>query len=279
LVLVGLTLAFSQCPPMPPPPKQGIIAIVFSDLTGSLNDEIATREKQNIEKLFQQLPVESKFFLFSIDQGTSKPAIYEFAPDFIEIKVASDEEKLERQKHQKQTEKQGIESTKLINALDSYRTSIVRQKGAVSCIASKVNSLVDTVENKARSYSNYEIRIFFYSDMIEECDNSFDGRAATFKRHQNDKEEERHLQDLFDRIDRNIQQAVPPRDLKSMGAKVYVVLTSQDDKQMLTILKKIWNKLFAKLGLAPQDIIWASDTEDYFTRMGSPGTLGLSPKN
>jgi hypothetical protein len=68
-----------------PPKKKGIVAIVHADLTESIDEATATRQKRNIEELFQNLPYDSKFYLFSIDRGTNKPSIYEFLPTFIDV--------------------------------------------------------------------------------------------------------------------------------------------------------------------------------------------------
>jgi len=122
------------------------------------------------------------------------------------------------------------------------------------------------VANKTAGHPEYEVRLYFYSDMIEECENSFDGKPLSFRRNPHDSDEKKHLQQIQTRIDESFEQAAPPRDLKSMGAKIYIILTSQDDKQTLVTVKKIWNKLFAKLGYAPEDITWANGNEDSFWR-------------
>jgi len=244
--------------------KKGIVAIVYSDLTESINEEIANREKQNIGELFQKLPAATKFYLFSIDRGTNKPDIYSFAPQFTIVRKVSDQEKVKQEIEENRIAKETTELAKLNASLNSYHTSITGQKGPVSCIANKLNSLLDMVGNKTAGHSGYEVRLYFYSDMIEECENSFDGKPLSFRRDPDDSDEKKHLQEIQTRVEENFEQAAPPRDLKSMGAKIYIILTSQDDKQTLVTLKKIWNKLFAKLGFAPEDIVWANGNEDRF---------------
>jgi hypothetical protein len=54
-----------------PPQKKRILAIVYTDLTKSIDEQTANRQKQNIEELFQNLPPDANFFLFSIDTGTN----------------------------------------------------------------------------------------------------------------------------------------------------------------------------------------------------------------
>ena len=49
--------------------KEGIVAITYVDLTGSINEEIATRVKENIGILFKKLPPDTKFYLYSINGG------------------------------------------------------------------------------------------------------------------------------------------------------------------------------------------------------------------
>ena len=250
----------------PPPPKKakGIVAIVYADLTKSIDEDIANRQKKNIGELFQRLPANTKFFLYSIDRGSNKPDIYEFAPRFIEVKEAKDVDTLKQQIEKAKKDKETSEGDNLNASLNAYYSFITSQKGPVSCIANKLNSLLDTVGNAKASFRDHEIRLFFYSDMIEQCQNSFDGKPADFETQGNDQEEVKHLQDIQQRIEQSFAQAGPEKNLKSMGAKVYIVLTSQDDKQNLKSLKTIWNTFFGKLGLQPDDLIWANRNEELF---------------
>jgi hypothetical protein len=252
-------------PPPTPSKKKGIVAIVYADLTKSIDKNIANRQKENIGELFKQLPVNTKFFLYSIDRGTNKPDIYKFTPPtFIKIRVESDRDRLKKQIDDTQTNKETTEFDNLNRSLNSYYSSITNQKGPVSCIANKLTTLLDTIGNKTASYPEHEIRLFFYSDMIEQCQSSFDGKPANLEKHANDKEEAKYLQDLQQRIEQNFVQAGSEKNLKSMGTKVYIVLTSQDDKQNLQALKTIWNTFFKKLGLNPEDLVWANGNEELF---------------
>ena len=256
-------IALSACGPEGTTPK-GIVAIVYTDLTKSINDEIADRQKQNIEQLFQQLPWDTKFFLFSIDQGSNKPTTYEFIPKITHIGNSNDEKKAEKDPEDNQKAKDTTEKEKLNSKLNSYHTSIVRQNGFVSCISNKLNFLLETIRDKRKSFPEHEIRIFFYSDMIEQCDNSFDGERLTFEKYKDDREEEKHLQDIQKRIEEGFHPANLNINLRAIGTKLYIILTSQDDKQSLETLKKLWNSFFKKLGLAPEDIYWTIGNEPYF---------------
>jgi len=264
--LFAALFALSKCDPEPPK-KKGIVAIVYTDLTKSIDNETADRQKRNIEELFQNLAPASKFYLFSIDRGTNKPSIYEFIPRFTEIKNAEDEDKVNEEISNTKKAKESTELEKLNSSLNSYHASIAGERGPVSCISNKLNSLLDMIGNKKASFPDYEIRVFFYSDMIEQCENSFDGKPLTFQRAANDKEETKHLQDIQNRIEQNFEQGSPKKNLKSMDTKIYVVLTSQDDKQSLKNLKTIWNSFFGKLGLQPEDLVWANGNEDYFGKL------------
>jgi len=261
--LFAILVIFSQCPP-PVHKTKGIVAFVYTDLTISINAETAKREKENIGKLFQNLPAESKFYLFSIDRGTNKPSIYEFLPKLTDIKVAQDLKVLEKQKLEIKNLKQTTEFEKLKSSLDAYHSAIAKETGHVSCITNKLNSLADIIASTRSSYPEYEIRLYFYSDMIEDCQNSFDGKPLKFEKASDDSKEAVHLQDIQSRIEKNFEAAGPDKNLKSMGTKVYIILTSQDDKQTLKTLKRIWNNLFGKLGLAPEDINWSIGNEPIF---------------
>ena len=247
-----------------PPKKKGIVAIVYTDLTKSIDEQTATRQKRNIEELFQSLPYDSKFYLFSIDRGTNKPSIYEFLPKFIEVKNPKDEDQLKEDIAKTRKDKETTELEKLRSSLDSYHASITGEKGPVSCISNKMNSLVDMIANKRSSFPQYDIRLYFYSDMIEQCQNSFDSKPLTFERYPDDSEEATHLQDIQRRIAENFEPANANKNLKTMETKMHIILTSQDDKQSLRSLKTIWNSFFGKLGLAPEDIIWTNGNENIF---------------
>lgn len=282
VLLVAISFGLSGCwidEKFPPHQTKGLVAVVYSDLTGSINDETATRQKQNIGKLFQELPAETKFFLFSIDQGTSKPDIYYFVPKATEVVDAATEAKADQEKQTWKTEKATVETNKLNASLDGYHKSIVNEKRAVSCIANKLNSLLDMVTNKTTNDPGCEVRVYFYSDMIEDCENSFDGKPLLFKRLANDAQEEKHLQEIQLRIEKNFEQVGPQRNLKSMGARIYIILTSQDDKQRLVTLKKLWNQLFAKLGFAPEDITWSIGNEESFWKfdVNQIGAAAVTP--
>jgi hypothetical protein len=267
--LFATLVVFSHCPP-PVHKTKGIVAFVYTDLTVSINDETAKREKENIGKLFQNLPAESQFYLFSIDRGTNKPSIYEFLPKLVDVKVASDQKLLAKQKIEIENLKQTTEFAKLKSSLDAYHSSISKDNGHVSCITNKLNSLADIIASTRSSYPDYDIRLYFYSDMIEDCQNSFDGKLLRFDRDSDDRKEVVHLQDIQNRIEKNFEPARPDNNLKSMGTKVYIILTSQDDKQTLKSLKTIWNNLFGKLGLAPEDIKWTIGNEPYFWTLQAP---------
>ena len=270
--LFAALIAFSGCDGLDtrvPPKKKGIVAIVYADLTKSIDEQTATRQKRNIEELFQNLPYDSKFYLFSIDRGTNKPSIYEFLPKFIEVKNPKDEDQLKEEIANTRKAKESTELEKLRSSLNSYHSSISSQNGPVSCISSKLNSLVDMIANKRSSFPEYDIRLYFYSDMIEQCQNSFDGKPLTFERYTDDSEEAKHLQDIQRRIKQNFDPANPNKDLKSLQTKVHIILTSQDDKQSLRSLKTIWNSLFEKLGLSPDDIVWANGNEEIFSKLPS----------
>jgi hypothetical protein len=186
---------------------------------------------------------------------------------FIEVKSPQDEDQLKEEIKKTGQDKKTTELEKLRSSLDSYHASISAETGPVSCISNKLNSLVDVIANKRSSFPEYETRLFFYSDMIEQCQNSFDGKPSTFEKYPDDREEEKHLQDLQKRIEGNFDPANPNKNLKSMGTKLYIILTSQDDKQSLRTLKSLWNSFFVKLGLAPDDIVWANSNEVYFWKL------------
>lgn len=264
-MLAAVSLALAGCDIDKPTPhvKEGFVAIVYADLTRSINDETANRIKRNVAELFRNTPPNTNFYLFSVDRGTSKPDIYEFIPHFSEIKLASDEDKVKKEMEDNQKTKADVELKKLKDSLDSYHALIASQKGPVSCLTNKLNSLSDMIRNKSSNYPDYEIRVYFYSDMIEDCSNSFDGKPLAFKRSANDDEEEKHLQDIQHRIDKNFHQV----ELKSLHPKVYVVLTSQDDKQSLANLKMLWSKFFDKLGVDTGDIFWGVGNEESFWKM------------
>ena len=137
--LFAALIATSKCGVDPPP--KGIVALVYIDLTKSINDETAKRQKQNVGELFQNLPGDSKFYLFSIDRGTNKPSVYEFLPKFTEIKNAEDEDKVKEELANTKKAKETTEFEKLKAALDSYHASIRSETGPVSCISNKLNSL------------------------------------------------------------------------------------------------------------------------------------------
>ena len=242
--------------------KEGVVAIVYVDLTGSINEEIATRVKENIGKLFKNLPAETKFYLYSINGGASNPDIYNFVPTIIaitDIKVASDETKRENQIKESEMLKETTEFEKLNNALNTYQTLISNQKGPVSCLTNRLDSLWEIVKNKRDSNPNYEVRVYFYSDMIEECNNSFDGKPLDFKRKANEIEEEKQFQEILRRVEKGFP-ANPLNDLKSLGAKIHIVSTSHTDRQNLRQLKMIWAKIFEKNGYTAEDI----NNKDYF---------------
>ena len=245
---------------------KGIVAIVYSDLSKSINEEIANRQKENIDQLFRRLPVNTKFFLFSIDRGTSKPNIYQFIPQLPEVRVEADRDKLKKAIAENEKAKETTEAERLSSSLNSYYGSITKQDGPVSCISNRLNALVDEIRNQKETYRDYEIRIFFYSDMIEQCDASFDGKPLKFKKATSDAEEAKDLQDIQTRIDQNFQQTSLGQDLKS-GTKIYIVQTSQDDKQSPTNLKTIWNAFFSKLGFEPKEIVWANGNHESFWKV------------
>jgi len=268
--LLAAAMAFPGCDgidhPVSPKPK-GILAIVYSDLTKSINEQTADRQKRNIEDLFHNLSPDSKFYLFSIDRGTNKPSIYEYLPTFTEIKNAEDEYTVKEEMDKYGKQKESTESEKLKASLDSYHTFITSERGPVSCISNKLNSLADMIASKKASFPGYEVRLYFYSDMIEQCQNSFDGKPLTFEKYANESEETKHIQEIEKRIAENFEPASPNRNLKSMGARIFIVLTSQDDKQRLKTLKTLWDDFFGKLGLAPEDVVWTNGNEVYFWKL------------
>ena len=254
--------------------KKGVVAIVYSDLTKSIDKNTADRQKQNIAKLFQNLPVDTKFFLSAIDRGTNRPTIYEFVPTLAPITDAKSEKFREKQLQEYKQAKETAELEKLNASLSSYYDAIAPQKGAVSCITNKLNSLNNEIANKKASFPGYDIRVFFYSDMIEDCENSFDGDPLTFERYANADKETKHLEEIQNRIHKNFQQ-VPPEN--NLGAKVYIVLTSQDDKQRSTTLKTIWGGLFDKLGVPTHSVCWANGNEEYFWQLNLEAPDSKSP--
>lgn len=264
IVLIGLSACGMDQRFRETKKTKGIVAIVYSDLTKSINEEVATRQKEDIDELFRQLPVTTNFFLFSIDRGTNKPNIYEFIPQLPEVKVEADREELDKTKAETEKAKQTTESETLNSRLKAYYDSITKQKGPVSCISNKLNTLPDEIKNQKRNYPGYEIRIFFYSDMIEQCANSFDGKPLTLQKAASDAEEAQHLQEIQTRIEQNFQP--PDQDLKS-GTKIFIVQTSQDDKQSPTNLRTIWNAFFSRLGFDPKDIVWANGNHESFWRI------------
>ena len=263
--LFATLITSSRCVPPPDPPKTpGVVALVYTDLTKSIDSQTANRQKQNIGELFQKLPADSKFYLFSIDRGTNKPSIYEFLPTFVEVKLARDQEVHDKQVEDTKKDKASTEFEKLKSSLDSYHVAITSEKGPVSCISNKLNSLADMIATKRASFPGYEIRLYFYSDMIEQCQNSFDSKPLNFARYPDDSKEAAHLQDIQNRIDKYFDTGSPNGNLKSTGTKIFIILTSQDDKQSLRSLKTIWNSLFEKLGLAPEDIVWTNGNDNIF---------------
>jgi len=62
--------------------------------------------------------------------------------------------------------------------------------------------------------------------MIEQCQNSFDDKPLTFARHINDVEETKHLEDIQKRIEKSFEPAKANKNLKTIGAKIYIILTS-----------------------------------------------------
>jgi hypothetical protein len=263
LLLAIVSCCFSACGNgnggISKPKKEGVVAIVYVDLTGSINEDTANRVQKNIGELFLKLPPESKFYLYSIDKGTSKPDIYNFVPTFTKVAIATDEDKRKEEIENNKVLRANIELPTLNKELNTYHTLISSQKGAVSCLTNKINSLLDFVRNKSDSYPNYELRVYFYSDMIEECENSFDGMPLDFKKKPNEIKEKEHLQEILNRIEKGFP-LVQSRDLKSLGTKIHIVLTSQDDKQSYRQLKIIWGKIFEKFGYNAEDI----DKKDYF---------------
>jgi hypothetical protein len=268
--LITLPGCIREVVPPPVPSKKGILAIVYTDLTKSIDEPTAIRQKENIAELFQNLAYDAKFYLFSIDRGTSKPNIYKFLPSIPKVETAEDEDKLAEAKKNIETAKTTTELEKLNSSLDSYHGSITKEKGPVSCITNKLNSLIDTIANMRADFPDYDIRVFFYSDMIEQCQNSFDAKPLDFERSENDGEEQKHLADIQNRIEKNFAQASPKKNLKSLEAKVYIVLTSQDDKQNLVTLKTIWNSFFKKLGLESDEIVWANGNGRIFWTLATP---------
>ena len=249
--VILLILSFTACNGVKPPPKkEGIIAIVFADLTGSINEETANKLKTNVKELFNNLPPQSKFYLYSIDKGTSKPPIFEYVPVLPPIESAADEYTANKKIEELGLRKANEESARLQNALNVYYDSISKQKGAVSCLTNKLNILGDSVTNKSISYPNHELRIYFYSDMIEDCENSFDGKPLNFERKPNDLQEQAHADEINTRIEKNVSQLKKIRDLET---KIHIILTSHDDKQELSKLKSIWAKLFNKFGYQLED--------------------------
>lgn len=267
--LIGLSACKGIDTPLPPQ-KKAILAIVYTDLTKSIDEQTAMRQKENIQQLFQKLPYDTKFYLFSIDRGTSKPSIYKFLPDIPEVKTAKDEVRLEKAKENIETAKKTTELEKLNSSLNAYHSSITKQKGPVSCISNQLNALIDTTSGMRADSPDYDIRVFFYSDMIEQCQNAFDAKPLDFERHENDSEEEKHLADIQSRIEQNFEQASPEKNLKSLGASIYIILTSQDDKQSLRTLKTIWNSFFTKLGLVPNEVVWSNGNGERFWRLAPP---------
>lgn len=266
-LVILLALFSSTCNEVKTPEKKrGVVAIVYVDLTGSINKDTADRVKRNIVELFQKLPTDSKFYLYSIDRGTSKPDIYNFVPTFTKIQTASDEDKVKAEAVECEKQKQTTELEKLTASLDSYHNSIAPQTGAVSCLTNKLNSLVDIVKNKSKSFPNYDLRVYFYSDMIEECDTSFDGKPLDFKKSLKNGSEEKHIQEIEERVEKNFTFNTP-QNLKAMGATIYVILTSQDDKQNLNTLKNIWGDFFAKLGFTLDDVFWDLGNDDSFWKL------------
>jgi hypothetical protein len=257
IALIGLSACWKDGPKKP----KGIVAIVYADLTKSINKEIAERQKENIGELFKKLPWNTKFFLFSIDRGSSQPTIYEFTPKITIVTDTKEEMAAKKDPENNQTAKETTEYEKLNSSLNSYHAAIASQQGMVSCISNKLNFLLDRVRDKTESFPEHEIRVFFYSDMIEQCENSFDGKPLNLKRVANDKEEAKYLQDIQARIEQNFE---PANNLNSMGTKIYIIRTSQDDKQNLKTLTAIWDSFFKKLGLATEDIDWTNSNEPYF---------------
>lgn len=243
--------------------------MVYTDLTKSIDEDTATRQKRNIATLFQNLPYDAKFYLYSIDRGTNKPSIYEFLPKFTPITDAISQDTVKQEIVKTIADKQGAELDNLNSSLNTYHASIASEKGPVSCISNKLNSLIDTADNNLGNSTDYDVRIFFYSDMIEQCQNSFDAKPLNFARYANDSQEQKHLADIQNRIDKNFDPVSPKMNLKTLDAKVYIILTSQDDKQSLKTLKIIWGSFFKKLGLSPEEITWATGNGERFWTLDS----------
>jgi hypothetical protein len=256
--------------------KKGVVAIVFTDLTKSVNKEVADRQRQNIGELFQKLPGDSKFFLFSIDRATSKPSIYQYLPTLTPIKKAADESKRKKELADIEEAKRTTEFEKLNSSLTDYYDSISGQTGAVSCIANKLNPLLDTIRNKQADFPGYDIRVYFYSDMIEQCQNSFDDKPLSFERYSDAVAEEKHLKDIESRIAKNFP-ASSGRSLKSMGARLYIIHNAHEDKQNPTNLRALWDSIFEKMGLPADEIVWSNGNEERFWMLREPLTASASP--
>jgi hypothetical protein len=272
LVLVSST----ACRPDPkqdhPDDRDHADAIVYVDLTGSVNQQVAGRVIENVEKLFTDTPPETRFYIYAIDRGTSKPDIYHFTPDIPRGDRPTDQANRNQSLKEIPDRKRSEERGKLDTALKRYLADISHQRGPVSCLTNKLNALWDVAKAKRDSDPDCDLKIYFYSDMIEECENGFDGKPLDFKRKQDATQEKRHLDEIFERIAGF--HLDPSMNLKDLGAKIHVVQASQNDKEDYQQLRAIWTRLFEKLGYSRDDLskkeyfYWGDGADDILWNFG-----------
>ncbi len=158
VVLMGGIL-FSSCNSVKeifiPPPSRSYIAVIFSDVTGSLS----SGEKKNVSdltvKLIQGLPVGTKYVVYPIHSNT------EFPSPLIEGELGNSV----------QGQAKKIEVNNLSSLLGKLNKDVDTLNGSdqKSCILNTIRTARNEFKNRCSSQKSCVSELFYVSDMIEEC--------------------------------------------------------------------------------------------------------------
>jgi hypothetical protein len=233
------------------------IVIAFVDLTGSNDETITDVVIGKVIALFEQLPENSKFYLYPVNFGTNIETIFAFKSKGCEIIKESDKKRCEQFLKNEKNE----ESSKLKQALISYQKVMAlpeNKKLDNSCLINKMITSNNLFKSKYADNGKYQLSLVFFSDMIEDCSESFNNKAISFED-----------VDQFSLVKRQLEQTLilnaESSNLKTLGVKLIIVQTVRKDLMPFNQLQELWDIVFTKFGFEKGEAMkchWTAELPD-----------------
>ena len=236
-------------------PRSNVI-VSFVDLTGSIDEETAEGVKNKVEKLFIDLPEKSIFYVYPVDFGANIQPIFSYQDQECVIKRDSDKEKCRKQFAD--SKKTATEDLKI--QLMRYQEKMAHpdnKKLDNSCLINKLITMNNLVKSKYDD-KKYKLSLIFFSDMIEDCSESFNNKPISFEKANN-----------FDLIKTQIEKEVTVNrdnaNLKLLQIKPIFIHTIRKDSMPFYQLQELWDMVFNKFGYDKGELLkcyWTTELPD-----------------